>query len=125
MKPGLSGLALITVTMSSYPAWAARLGKPRGAGREIEDLADAGLDGAGEGHAVSGGGVLAGHPSLQVGQVAVGGEDLFPGDAVDRLHAVADGVDVRVGGLHVFVDHDAARVADLQARSPAPASCWA
>jgi len=40
--------------------------------------------------------------------------DFFAGDAVEGFHAVAHGVNVRVGGLHVFIDFNAAKLADFQ-----------
>ena len=63
-------------------------------------------------------GVLAGDPALQVRQVAVGRVDLLAGEDVGGLDAVADGVDVRVRGLHVLVHDDAARLPDLQPGVP-------
>ena len=81
---------------------------------EVEHLGNGRADGAAVFVGVALREVVGAKPRLLVGRARQETELALARQRVDRLHGIAHGVDVGVGGLHVAVDPDAAQRADLQ-----------
>ena len=90
------------------------LADPGDGGGQAKHLEDGAPLGAGI-PAVAAADVVRRDTALLVGGTGQGEQSVLPGDEVPHLYRVAYGVNVRNGGLHPVIDHDAVSDAQLQA----------
>ena len=83
------------------------LGNPGGSDRELKDFGDRGLDRAHILAFVAQHHIIRGNASLFVGRTCQIGEERLSGDGAGEDDGISHRVDQRIGGLQVFIDHDA------------------